>query len=154
MQNVAAKTPITIDDLPAEVELQLPAAEKGMGWLVTGIGMVVIAVGVLTLLFGPETIYYNRATGMTFLQMIQAYPGPITTVGFLIAYGGHMLSGSEAQRQHEAVTAAFESKIRIPDEAIPSGYRLAIEPLGGERYSVSLVELSQEELEQKPQDSV
>lgn len=55
------------------------------------LGLVIGFVGAITLVFGPSTITYNIASGLTPYQMIQVYPGPIFTLGaFLIAISSHL----------------------------------------------------------------
>lgn len=132
---------LTVQDLPAEIEIDLPDADLGLPWCIGIVGAIVLAVGVLTLIFGPSTIRYNMLTGMTFLQMIQAYPGPITTAGFLIVGLAQMMGNSIASRHAESLQALLLEKIAILDEDIPAGFALAIEPKEYPRFEVKLVEL-------------
>ncbi|PKM29882.1 MAG: hypothetical protein CVV07_09345 [Gammaproteobacteria bacterium HGW-Gammaproteobacteria-11] len=138
--------PIGIDDLPAEIELDLPAKSIGFGWIVRAVGLVVTAVGVLTLLLGPETIYYNRDVGMTFVQMIQAFPGPIATVGFLLAGLGQAMESNASTSQALAIEDALLYKVVIPERRIPAGFRLQTDALGGNRFRISLVEKTEAEI--------
>ncbi|MCQ4319020.1 hypothetical protein [Stutzerimonas stutzeri] len=145
----ATNTPITLDDLPAEFEIKLPEPDDFIGSVVACLGYIILAVGVLTLMFGPETIYYNRLHGMSFLQMIQAYPGPIITVGFLIASLGQLVSNSAKKQHSEQFDALLAQRVSILDGDIPQGFQLALTPLEDNRYLLSLVEIPEAAPEQQ-----
>ncbi|CAM3345252.1 hypothetical protein BZK31_08875 [Pseudomonas floridensis] len=55
-------------------------------------GFALFGVGFLTILLGPETVQYSRATGPTFFQYLQLYPGPIASLGLLIAHFGSYIA--------------------------------------------------------------
>lgn len=104
--------PVTEGTYRKQVELKLPAEEfeirgffakynaysndqggegESFGWFLTLIGAIALIVGVTTLIFGPETIYYDRFAGPNLLQLIQMWPGPITTVGGVcLAFGSKL----------------------------------------------------------------
>ncbi|WP_024676196.1 hypothetical protein [Pseudomonas syringae] len=50
------------------------------------IGLLLLVVGGAFIIFGPRTVRIDYATGLTFLQFLQLYPGPIASVGMLV-YG-------------------------------------------------------------------
>jgi len=145
----ATTAPITLKDLPAEFEIKLPEPDDFVGSMVACFGYVILAVGVLTLMFGPETIYYNRLHGMNFLQMIQAYPGPITTAGFLIATLGQLVSNSAKKQYIEQFDTLLAQRVSIPDGDIPQGFQLALTSLKDSRYMLSLVEIPEATPEQQ-----
>lgn len=58
-------------------------------------GFALFGVGFLTILLGPETVRYSRATGPTFFQYLQMYPGPIATLGLLIARVGSSIDARD-----------------------------------------------------------
>lgn len=132
--------PIGIDDLPADIELDLPAQSIGIGWIIRAVGLLVCGVGIFTLVAGPETISYNRNVGMTFLQMIQAFPGPIATVGFLLAGLGQTIESNTSASHELGIKDALMYKVIIPERRIPVGFRLQVDPLGGNQFRVHLVE--------------
>ncbi|WP_024694774.1 hypothetical protein [Pseudomonas syringae] len=58
-------------------------------------GFALFGAGFLTILLGPETVHYSKATGLAFLQYLQMYPGPIATLGLLIARVGSSIDARD-----------------------------------------------------------
>lgn len=75
---------VEMKDLPAKVKVELPEKPSNSVATAFGImGLIILLVGGGFIIFGPEKIYYNIYDGMTFVQYLQAYPGPIASVGAL-----------------------------------------------------------------------
>lgn len=143
--------PITINDLPATFELRGTESSTLPGTIITVIGVILLLVGGVTLLTGPDSIVYDTRVGMTFEQMIQAYPGPIVSVGFLIVLAGQGISSAIAGNNAEAFTEQLHARVDIPDSALPEGYRLHLEAHGGPHYSLKLVAVDDPEYSTSPE---
>lgn len=128
-----------LQDLPAKIRIDVPVPSPGPG-ILNIIGIVIGVVGAGFIIFGPETIYYNRYSGMTLLQMMQAYPGPIASVGFLLVTLGSLWSGHEAKQRIEAVEQALYSQLAFTEEDIPAGKQLEFEADEAGFFLVSLVD--------------
>lgn len=134
-------TKYTIQDLPVEINLDIPEPSKALNtWsvILMCLGGIIGVVGGLFIFFGPETIYYNRTSGMTLLQFLQAYPGPMATVGFGILAMGNILAGQATKKVSEAVDQQLAEKLAIDDSAIPEGQVIALEPISETQFMVSL----------------
>ncbi|QUJ69518.1 hypothetical protein KDD30_22485 (plasmid) [Photobacterium sp. GJ3] len=142
---------ITFQDLPSKVKITLPEEPETTGTsAIEFIGLGIAIIGVLFILFGPNEIVYNRYEGMSFVQMLQAYPGPIASVGFLIYGLTNRMRVSGLEEYQVQVLETLEAAILIKDEEIPEGYRLSIDTEAGDEkgvYLVSLVEASDEDEE-------
>lgn len=70
--------------------LEGPAGDAAFyGRVLIGIGLAISALGLGIFLFGPEVIYYDRLSGPTLIQYIQANSGLVAIAGGLImAWGG------------------------------------------------------------------
>ncbi|MGI3002781.1 hypothetical protein ACRTDJ_06800 [Shewanella algae] len=135
-------TKVTIHDLPSKVRVSIPEKEDTTAsHFIAIIGYAILALGGLFIIFGPETIYYNRSEGMTFVQFLQAYPGPIATVGALIAaLGSKMINSAESDFSQE-LSDAFNDAVQIDDEEIPDGYKLDVDKTEDEGiFYISLVD--------------
>ena len=122
--------PVTISDLPCRIKMDIPQQDNSVSNFFFVVGGVILAVGVGFILFGPETIYYDRYEGMTFVQTLQAYPGPIATVGGIImglASKAGESGGAERDRQ---IDAFIIQNIHIEDSDIPAGFKLSMVQTG------------------------
>lgn len=146
--SITTPNQVTINDLPSKVKITLPEEpDSGGASLLMYLGMGISIVGVLFILFGPREIYYNAYKGMTFIQILQAYPGPIASVGFLICGIANYVTNSALQEYQTGVVASLESAIQITDEDIPEGFKLSIEQKEEDDkdvYYVSLIEATDE----------
>ena len=143
MSETSCNRPITVDDLPATLQLDDTDASTWPGTALVIVGVIMLLLGGVTLLTGPDYISYNPAVGMTFEQMIQAYPGPIVSVGLLIIVAGQAVSGSISKGNAEALAEQLASRVSIPDEDIPEGYQLHLEGHGGPHYTLRLVAIEE-----------
>ena len=100
-----------LEELPAEITLDMGLyqvdkagssfAILGLGILLLLVGMVVMGVGGWFMAFGPSSIFYNTIEGMSFKQTLQAYPGPIASLGFALAALGQIITGSQRKETAE-----------------------------------------------------
>lgn len=67
-------------------------------WYLNIIGCAIIGTGIISMIFGPSSIMVNKSVGLSFLQFIQLYPGPIVTVGFILSTISAALNGSSNNR--------------------------------------------------------
>lgn len=89
-----------LDELPAKVFIEVEEPEalnpavktllSGIGGVLVVGGIIVMAVGGWYMATGPSMIIYDRIAGMTFEQKLQSYPGPIASVGGLLAMIGSL----------------------------------------------------------------
>ncbi|MFK0314060.1 hypothetical protein ACIQUF_22880 [Pseudomonas sp. NPDC090233] len=71
----------------------------GAGLLIV-IGLAISALGIGIWIFGPSTIYYNRYSGMTFVQHMQAAPHLVIMIGtFCLALAGRVRGGDQLNRE-------------------------------------------------------
>lgn len=110
---------------------------SSLATLLSFLGYGLLIVGVLTLFFGPESVMVNSLSGPDFFQMIQLYPGPITTLGFLIVSGATLLNGQKQQLTPEAYLLNHYP-IELLGE-LQAGQRLQIGYLGDSRFLFSSV---------------
>lgn len=129
-----------IDDLPVEIELDIPLDTNNAPGVVAAVGWILFVVGFATMVFGPETIHYNRLTGMTFWQFIQAYPGPITSVGVLVLSMSSYLKSSHLKAQTETLLAVIDEKTNIQEEEIPPGKQLDIKIIDYGKLYIQLID--------------
>lgn len=115
----------TVADLPVELELPKVSTSDASGTVVSWIGWIVTIVGGLTIVFGPNTLQISYA-GPTFFEFIQLYPGPITSVGFLIIMAGQFISNQTIKEALTDFQESVDSQLSIPDEDIPAGKELSI----------------------------
>lgn len=138
---------VTLNNLPCLVRINLPPEpnDKLVTFLLyTAWGIIII--GGLTLIFGPETISYNIASGPTFIQLIQIYPGPIVSVGGFILYGCHNQMHKALTIYTQQVDEILANTICIQDHELPNGYIFNLEKTDTESiYYCSLIEKSEEE---------
>lgn len=135
-----------LHDLPARIQIDIPEGSAGPG-ILTGIGIVIGVIGFGFIIFGPETIYYNRYEGMNFIQMLQAYPGPIASVGFLLVTLGGLWSGSEEKERLQKIEDSLYSQLAFSQEDIPDNKVLSFERNDDGSFTVSLEDFSPEDLE-------
>jgi len=62
-----------------------------------------------------ETIRYKIVSGMRFEQHLQAYPGPIVTLGFFGIALGRMLAAKADQMQSEALNKTLVDTLQAED---------------------------------------
>jgi len=116
---------ISFHDLPSRVRIaQIKEAKSGGLIFFFIIGVLITLIGFVTLIFGPEHIYYNLSEGMNFLQFIQAYPGPITSIGAAIIGITNQMLGATTTRYHEQLNKAISDAVLIKDEDVPDGFQL------------------------------
>ncbi len=94
------------------------------------VSLIFIVVGGVTMIVGPSTILYDRASGPTLLQFIQMFPGPIATVGCLIA-GLNRILGS----------FAIEGFL-VPEAYVFANYDIQIagQPIDAARVSIKYID--------------
>jgi hypothetical protein len=141
---------IKMQDLPAEIQLEIPESNNPFATLCNVVGFVLLIVGILFIFFGPETIYYNMLEGMTFLQFLQSYPGPIATVGGGLVYIGSHLATTSVNKANEMLQQQLDARLEISDSDIPEGHSLAFTALGNNRFRVDLAEdVAEDEISEK-----
>ncbi|MCP3921152.1 MAG: hypothetical protein GY714_01065 [Desulfobacterales bacterium] len=141
---------ITIDNLPSEITIDIPEETNNLLLSIlmyAGIGIAV--VGFLFIIFGPDKIYYNAGEGMTFIQMLQAYPGPIASVGGVLFFAGSQISNYMGQKNENIINDQLDAQINIQDSDIPEGFVLNMKPLEEGKFLVELVESKNEDDEKK-----
>ncbi len=99
------------------------------------IALVFFVVGAVTIVAGPSTIMYDRASGPTFLQFIQMFPGPIATVGVLIAGLNRFLENSTIEG------------FLVPEAYIVANYDIEIAGQSIDAAQVSVKYIDHEEFE-------
>lgn len=98
-QKVFGEVEVDVSNLPIEKEIPCFESrygeycrERKAGKVVANIIMSVAAVFVFVggcfLIFGPSTIMVNSLSGPTFIQFLQLYPGPIVSLGGILAFLG------------------------------------------------------------------
>ena len=113
---------------------------------VSAIGFIALLTGGYFMLFGPEVIRYNVVSGMTFHQTLQAYPGPIASLGFVAFAIGRAIGGAADQKQASAMSSVVETALQrenIAPEDIGDDYRLDIQKREDERLEVDLVRVAE-----------
>nr|WP_086937692.1 hypothetical protein [Thaumasiovibrio occultus] len=123
---------VTIHDLPCKIRVYLPEQNTALiriGMFFSIVGLCMLIVGCGFIVFGPDRIYYNYYEGLTFVQMLQAYPGPLATVGCLVTVLGSKLGGAEENKRQRALDDLVAKRIKIDDAEIPDGFTLSIVPL-------------------------
>jgi hypothetical protein len=156
----ASKTPITLDlaQLPRELEVPGFAEEyeqhrqanedSPFATLMQFVGYGLLIVGVLTLIFGPDTVMVNRFTGPDFFQFVLLNPGPIVTLGFLLASGAALLDGKKQQLLPETYLLShypFDARGELDE-----GLQLQVSYLGNSRFQLSAVPRSAEAAAAQP----
>jgi len=110
------------EDFPIELKLSLNKNDvdylikkEKTHWLaiiIMLIGIVAIVVGAYFMMFGPNSIIYDRFEGMSYIQLMQAYPGPLASIGFaiimlgkvLFSIGGEKMNGEWVVSQIQDIT--------------------------------------------------
>ncbi|QKE62278.1 hypothetical protein HNE05_02505 [Aquipseudomonas campi] len=145
--NQSPQSAINIDlgTLPLQLEVpgfetfyeehRLANEDSSLATILSFIGYGVLIVGVLTLIFGPESVMVSTFSGPDFFQMIQLYPGPIASVGFLIVSGAALLNGQKEQLTPEAYL--LNHYPIEPQGELPQGQKLQIGYLGDSRFLLS-----------------
>ncbi len=136
-----------LHDLPARIQIEIPEGSAGPG-ILSVIGIIIGVIGGGFIIFGPETIYYNRYEGMNFIQMLQAYPGPIASVGFLLVTLGGLWSGNEEKERLKKIEESLYSQLAFSPEDIPEGKMLDFERNEDGSFTVSLVDYTPEVLDE------
>ncbi|KPX42782.1 hypothetical protein RA263_04445 [Pseudomonas syringae pv. tagetis] len=100
------------------------------------IGLLLLVVGGVFIIFGPGTVRINYLTGLTFLQFLQLYPGPIASVGVLVYGISNFLRSSGIEEQmipEQFLTANY--CLKLP-EGIDDDKPLAITYVGNEVFRI------------------
>lgn len=116
-------------------EHRLANEDSPLATILSFIGYGVLIVGVLSLIFGPESVMVNTFSGPDFFQMIQLYPGPIATLGFLVVSAATLLNGQKQQLTPEAYL--LNHYPIEPQGELPQGQKLQIGYLGDSRFLLS-----------------
>lgn len=137
-----SQTQYSIEELPVEIRISVgdPGGTTMLATAISAIGLVIAVVGGLFIMFGPDTIYYDVYEGMTFTQFLQAYPGPIATVGFVLVTIGSAIKNKTATDQVNAIQQQVFQQLAFSPADIPEGKRLSIAELGEGHYEVSLAD--------------
>lgn len=102
-------------------------------------GFILLATGILFIIFGPETIYYNTASGMTFVQVLQAYPGPIASVGGLfIGIANYGLRVSSPETKLDKAIQNTLSAAGVDANELPEGYELHADMTADNQLTIEL----------------
>ncbi|WP_068829835.1 hypothetical protein [Pseudomonas sp. BMS12] len=156
----ASKTPLSVDLATLPLQLMVPGfAEEyeqhrqsnessSAASFFKLLGYGVLIVGVLTLFFGPDTVMVNRLSGPDFFQFVQLYPGPISTVGFLIVSGASLMDAQKLQLMPEAYLLAHYPL--EPQGELGEGLQLQVAYLGDSRFQLSAVAQGEETLTAQP----
>ena len=138
------------EDFPIELKLSfnkddvdyLIKKEK-TNWLATIImliGFVVTVVGAYFIMFGPSTIVYNRFEGMSYMQMMQAYPGPLASIGFAIIMLSRVLFGiGEEKMDPEWITNQIHDKTAFDILNLPDDEELSIALIETRLFRVDII---------------
>ncbi|UUY10470.1 hypothetical protein LRS11_10760 [Pseudomonas sp. J452] len=116
-------------------EHRLANESPSLATLLSFIGYGVLIVGVLTLIFGPESVMVSTFSGPDFFQMIQLYPGPIASAGFLIASAATLMNGQKLQLTPEDYL--LNHYPIEPQGELPQGQDLHVGYLGDSRFLLS-----------------
>lgn len=103
------------------------------GWLAMFIGWIAAAVAGATYIFGPDEILYYAHEGMTFLQHIQANPGPIMSFGLLCLVVGKRLRAKGGMTRESYLQAQYQF---ISDDGRDVSGQVHIRDLGEDRFHV------------------
>ncbi|RJS93563.1 hypothetical protein [Salinisphaera sp. Q1T1-3] len=118
---------------------------KVCSYLVIAFGVVALLTGGYNIIFGPETIRYNVIKGMTFPQFLQAYPGPIASLGFIAIALGRMLATKADQMQLESFNETLIETLREEDieaEDLGDQYKLDVSKRKDGNIEIGLVDVS------------
>lgn len=105
-------------------------------WLML-LGGLIFAVGALALLFGPSRVYITHG-GLTLLQFIQLYPGPIVSVGALILGVSQWVGGRSNESYMGPELYLFHSWRLIFPDGTECDEKLAVHWLEGEFFEIGL----------------
>jgi hypothetical protein len=144
---------ITLVNLPTEFSISLhEEGHNGFSYLLMLIGVPLICVGGLLIIFGPDKIIYNLYEGMSFTQILQAYPGLIASVGiFLTALGGHLISANE-KKELDIIHEKIYARIDIQNDDIPEGYALNMNQVEKGKYRIELINIKEAEEARKAKE--
>ncbi|MDD0975672.1 hypothetical protein [Pseudomonas fontis] len=105
------------------------------GWVLMVFGVIILAIGVATLIFGPETVTYSTFSGSNYIQYIQMYPGPITTVGgACVALASSLISKGLVSRE-TYLQAHYDF---IASDGRDVSAEVQVRHLGDDRFHVSV----------------
>ncbi|WP_223670117.1 hypothetical protein [Kangiella shandongensis] len=145
------QTKYSPDDLPVDLYLELPepsGSRNNISILFIVIGIIIGLVGGYFMISGPETVYYDPVAGMTFTQFLQAYPGPIATLGVACFGIGNAIAKSGHQKLVSELDKQLSEKLDFNEDDLPAGKMLDIQPLEDGQYRVSSIDIP-EKSEQK-----
>jgi len=140
--NTTPNKKITVNDLPVVINPAImPEPELSYaGFIITLIGIIIALVGIVTIITGPDVIQYYEDEGMSFKQIIQAFPGPIATAGSLIFYFGNKCRNDFSE--NEIMDSYIKEKLDLRSEDVPDGKEISIEiPEGENKYHIKLVDI-------------
>lgn len=103
------------------------------GWLALFVGWIAVAVAGATYIFGPDEILYYAHAGMTFLQHIQANPGPIMSFGLLCLAVGKRLRTKGGMSRESYLQAHYQF---ISDDGRDVSNEVHIRDLGNDNFYV------------------
>lgn len=114
--------------------LQGPGGDAAdQGWLALFVGWIAVAVAGATYIFGPDEILYYAHAGMTFLQHIQANPGPIMSFGLLCLAVGKRLRTKGGMSRESYLQAHYQF---ISDDGRDVSNEVHIRDLGNDNFYV------------------
>lgn len=144
-QNPQTAIAIELGALPLQLEVpgfatfyeeHRQASENSpLATLLSFVGYGVLILGVLTLIFGPDSVMVNTFSGPDFFQMIQLYPGPIASLGFLMVSAATLLNGQKELLTPEAYL--LNHYPLEPQGELPEGQHLQVGYLGDSRFLLS-----------------
>src|SRR5690554_4973475 len=118
-----------LPDFPVDIELSNIQDRKTPANIVLNImqvfGFLIAAAAVLSLLFGPDSIWIDRSKGMTFLQFIQLYPGPIITIAIMILSMVTMMKTYVYSKMQTKLKEEIYNQLGLRNEDLPEGKELS-----------------------------
>lgn len=130
------------EELPATVTLTLDHGSSSFwGGFLMVVGGAITLTGAGFIIFGPDTIYYNTYSGMSFMQFLQAYPGPIATIGFALLALGQLALNNQINKENEQIALQIENHLAFSVEDLPDNERLYVHPLGDDQFEVGIEEI-------------
>lgn len=132
-----------LKDLPVNIELDFLVEKDNTPAVLSFIGWLLFIVGALFIVFGPEKIYYNTRTGMTFFQILQAYPGPIASIGALIAGVANILSKKTKEDQVNYILLSVFDSLDFGESDLPEGKKLDLKFIDNKTITIDMIAIEQ-----------
>lgn len=139
---------IKIENLPVEFKVEPPnrIVQIVLNFtLYGGIGILIIGIGFI--LLGPDEIFYSVSEGMTFMQFLQAYPGPIASIGIALIITSLKLISHISQKHGELVYKTVEARLEIENSDIPEDHTLKVRQLAEGLYFIGIEKKENEQIE-------